>query len=98
MTTKNEETTMTELDNLKDKIIHLENKIHHAGYDNSSMRADYNVLLSRHILPMLSDAVDALELHSEAKAKGWQDTPVYVRIALKRVKQAMKAAENKVIK
>jgi hypothetical protein len=47
---------------------------------------------------LLSDAVDALELHSEAKAKGWQDTPVYVRIALERVKDAMKAAENKVIK
>ena len=97
MTTKNEGTTMTN-DNLEDKIIHLENKIHLAGYDHSSIRADYNLLLSRHILPMLSDAVDALELHSEAKAKGWQDTPVYVRIALKRVKQAMKAAENKVIK
>ena len=87
---------MTELDNLKDKIIHLENKIHHAGYDNSSMRADYNVLLSRHILPMLSDAVDALELHSEAK--GLKAGPDYVRIALRRVKNAMKAAENKVIK
>jgi hypothetical protein len=88
---------MTE-DDLRDKVRQLENKIHHVGYDYSSMRAEYNVLLSRHILPLLSDAVDALELHSEAKAKGWQDTPVYVRIALERVKDAMKAAENKVIK
>jgi hypothetical protein len=62
------------------------------------MRGGYNVLLSSSIIPLLSDAVDALELHSEAKAKGWQDTPVYVRIALERVKDAMKAAENKVIK
>ena len=88
---------MTE-DNLKDKVKQLEDKLHHVGYDYSEMRGEYNVLLSSSIIPLLSDAVDALELHSEAKAKGWQDTPVYVRIALERVKDAMKAAERKVIK
>ena len=88
---------MTE-DDLRDKVRQLENKIHHVGYDYSEMRGEYNVLLSSSIIPLLSDAVDALELHSEAKAKGWQDTPVYVRIALERVKDAMKAAKNKVIK
>lgn len=85
-------------DNLKDKVKQLEDKLHHVGYDYSEMRGEYNVLLSSSIIPLLSDAVDALELHSEAKAKGWQDTPVYVRIALERVKDAMKAAERKVIK
>jgi hypothetical protein len=85
-------------DNLKDKVKQLEDKLHHVGYDYSEMRGGYNVLLSSSIIPLLSDAVDALELHSEAKAKGWQDTPVYLRIALERVKDAMKAAEQKVMK
>ena len=80
------------------RIKELEDKLHHAGHDYVSMRGEYNVLLSRHILPLLSDAVDALELHSEAKEKGWANDPAYLRIALERVKHAMKAAEKKVMK
>ena len=67
----------------------LLNKLRAAGHAMSDMRGEYNVLLNENIIPLLSDAIDALELHDE------HENPKLLSVALRRIKRAMKAAEAK---
>ena len=85
-------------DSLEKKIKELEDALFHAGFDHCTTRGKYNVLLSECIIPRLSDAVDAIEVHNEYKEKGLEEDPALLRIALRRIKLAMKAAEEKVFK
>lgn len=52
---------------------------HHWGHDLTETKAKYQVLLREHLVPLLSDAIDALEI----------DSPLGLRIALRRVKSAL---------
>ena len=70
----------------------LHNKIQAAGFEMSAIRGQYNVLLNEDIIPLLSDAIDALELYNE------YENPKLLSVALRRIKRAMKAAELKVFK
>lgn len=61
----------------------LEESQHHAGHDIVELRAQQTLLLKRRIAPLLSDAVDALEIEPPAP-----------QIAIKRLKSAIGAIEE----
>ena len=61
----------------------LENERHHWGHDLSETKAGQRVLLGERVAPLLSDAIDALEIE-----------PPVPSIALKRVKAVLKVIEE----
>jgi hypothetical protein len=61
----------------------LENERHHWGHDLSETKAGQRVLLGERVAPLLSDAIDALEIE-----------PPEPFIALKRVKAVLKVIEE----
>ncbi len=65
----------------------LENERHHWGHDLTNMKAGHRVLLSKRIAPLLSDAIDALEIEPPAPSA-----------ALSRIKAVLKVIECEIIK
>lgn len=61
----------------------LENERHHWGHDLSETKAGQRVLLGERVAPLLSDAIDALEIEPPAPS-----------VALKRVKAVLKVIEE----
>jgi hypothetical protein len=61
----------------------LENERHHWGHDLSETKAGQRVLLGERVAPLLSDAIDALEIE-----------PPVPSVALKRVKAVLKVIEE----
>ena len=68
---------------LKNVQTQLENERHHWGHDLSETKAGQRVLLGERVAPLLSDAIDALEIE-----------PPVPSIALKRVKTVLKVIEE----
>lgn len=68
---------------LKSVETQLENGRHHWGHDLSETKARQRVLLSERVAPLLSDAIDALEINPPAQS-----------VALKRIKAVLTIIEE----
>jgi hypothetical protein len=68
---------------LKSVEIQLNDERHHWGHDLSETKAGQRVLLGERVAPLLSDAIDALEIDPPAQS-----------VALKRIKAALKVIDE----
>ena len=68
---------------LKSVETQLENERHHWGHDLSETKAGQRVLLGERVAPLLSDAIDALEIEPPAQS-----------VALKRIKAVLKVIDE----
>ena len=68
---------------LKSVETQLENERHHWGHDLSETKAGQRILLGERVAPLLSDAIDALEIEPPAQS-----------VALKRIKAVLKVIDE----
>ena len=65
-----------EVETLRIRVSELENQMfvdnQHNGHDLSRVIAEHNVLLMGRVFPLLSDAIDALEIFPAEKGIDWQ--------------------------